>query len=194
MPDYSFLTAKYPAYVTKDQLYRIAHISKATAKYYLDNGFIPCVSSTKKTRRYKIALKDIIFFLEDRDRSPEKYYLPKHFNNPFLPSKERQYRQKPRNGNFADSYKLKRWSEVKDYRHYLEQQFADYPDMMTKSQIRQITGRSIAVIDTWIKGGDVKYIYTHSTYFIQKKSVIRYLYDRETHLCSAQSHSYIMES
>lgn len=186
MSDYSFLSAKYPQYVTKDQFYRIAHISKATAKYYLDNKIIPCRVTKKKTRRYTIALKDIISFLEERDKSPEKYYLPKHFNNPFLPSEERQYKQKPRNGNYADSYKLKRMVEIKDYRRYLDQQFGDYPDMMTKSQIRQITGHSVAVIDTWIKTDKVRYIYTHSTYFIQKKSVISYLFDRETHNCSAE--------
>lgn len=184
MSDYSFLADKYPEYVSKDQFYRIAHISKATAKYYLDNGFIPCRASKKKTRRYRIALKDIIFFMEERDKSPEKYYLPKHFNNPFLTGEERQRKRMPRNGNYADSYKLKRANEIKNYRHYLEQQFADYPDMMTKAQIRQVTGHSIPVLNTWIKSGKVKYIYTRSTHFVQKKSVISYLYDRETHSCN----------
>lgn len=189
MSDYSFLTAKYPEYVTKEQLCQIGHIGKKTAKYYLDNRVIPCRISKKKTRRYKIALKDIIFFMEDRDNSPEKYYLPKHFNNPFLTAEERQHRKMPRNGNYADTFKLKRRKEVKDYQRYLEQQFADYPDMMTRNQIRQITGHSVAVIDIWVKNSKVKHIYTHNTYFIQKKSVIDYLFDRETHICdTADSH------
>jgi intergrase/recombinase len=83
MSDYSFLINRYPEFVTKDQLYRICHISKKTALYYLENGVIPCIDSGKKTRRYKIAIKDIIFFLQDRDKNPEKYYLPNHFNNHF---------------------------------------------------------------------------------------------------------------
>ena len=76
MADYSFLLNSYPEIVTKDQFYRICHISKKTAKYYLDNGFIPCVNSKKKTRRYKIKTQDIVSFLEDRDANPSKYYLP----------------------------------------------------------------------------------------------------------------------
>lgn len=96
MSDYSFLLSKYPEYVTKDQFYRICHISKNTARYYLENGFIPCIDSGKKTRRFKIAIKDIISFLEDRDENPEKYYLPNHYNNPFLPGSIRKYKFKPR--------------------------------------------------------------------------------------------------
>ena len=96
MPDYSFLLSKYPEFVTKDQFYRICHISKNTALYYIKNGFIPCIDSGKKTRRYKIAIKDIIFFLEDRDKNPEKYYLPNHYNNPFLPGSIRRYKFKSR--------------------------------------------------------------------------------------------------
>lgn len=179
MADYSFLMDNYPETVSKDQFYRICHISKKTAKYYLDNGFIPCVASKKKTRRYNIKTKDIVLFLEDRETNPEKYYLPKHYDNPFLPGEQRQRKKMPRNGNYKDSYKLKFIHEVKDYRRYLGQQFEEYPDMMTAQQLRQITGHSIAVILSWCKDEKVRYIYHRSTYLIQKKSVISYLYERE---------------
>lgn len=181
MTDYSFLTEKYPVYVTKDQFYRICHISKKTAKYYLDNSFIPCIVSKKKTRRYKIKTKDIIAFLEDRDKNPEKYYLPNHYNNPFLPKGVSQYKRKsmPRNGKYKDEYKLKHINEVKDYQRYLEQQFADYPDMLTSKQIRQVAGHATSVIISWCNSGNVKFVKQNNTYFIQKKSVISYLHNRE---------------
>lgn len=179
MSDYSFLINKYPEFVTKDQFYRICHISKKTALYYLENGLIPCINSGKKTRKYKIAIKDIVFFLEDRDKDPNRYYLPNHYNNPFLPSKIRQYTPKPRTDGYKYGYKLKRMSEVTDYRKYLEQQFVDYPDMMTRSQVQQITGHSIEAILSWCKSGEVRYIRHHNAYLLQKKSVISYLFNRE---------------
>ncbi len=180
MSDYSFLVKSYPANVTKDQFYKICHISKNTAKYYLDNGFIPCVVSNKKTRRYKIKIGDIVSFLENRDKNPERYYLPKHFDNPFLRGEHRQHKKQPRNGNYKNCYKLKSISEIKDYLHYLEQQFIDYPDMMTAQQLRQITGHSIQVITSWCKDDKVRYIQHHGTYLIQKKSIISYLHNRES--------------
>lgn len=179
MSSYSFLIDKYPEYVTKDQFYRICHISKKTALYYLENGFIPCIDSGKKTRRFKIAIKDIIIFLEDRDKNPEKYYLPNHYNNPFLPSEIRQYKAKPQAKNNKYFYKLKRFNEVKDYQKYLEQQFSDYPDMMTRYQVQQITGHSIDTIRLWCQFDKVRYIRHHSTYLLQKKSIISYLFRRE---------------
>ena len=179
MSSYSYLIDKYPEYITKDQFYRICHISKKTALYYLENGFIPCIDSGKKTRRFKIAIKDIVVFLEDRDKNPEKYYLPNHYSNPFLPSEIRQYKAKPQAKNNKYFYKLKRFNEVKDYQKYLEQQFSDYPDMMTRYQVQQITGHSIDTIRLWCQSDKVRYIRHHSTYLLQKKSIISYLFRRE---------------
>ena len=183
MSDYCFLADKYPEYVSKDQFYRIAHISKKTAKYYLDNGFIPCKASKKKTRRYTIAIGDVIAFMEDRDKTPEKYFLPKHYNNPFLSGEIRQKNRKPRNGNYKNEYKLKKYEDVKNYQHYLEQQFHDYPDMLTGKQIRQVTGHSISVILSWCKDKKVKCARFRNAYLLQKQSVIDYLYDREKGIC-----------
>lgn len=59
MSDYSFLMKSYPEVVSKDQLYRICHISKQTAKYYLDNGLIPCVASKKKRGAIKSRRKTL---------------------------------------------------------------------------------------------------------------------------------------
>ncbi|QGZ99294.1 helix-turn-helix domain-containing protein [Dehalobacter restrictus] len=179
MSDYSFLIDRYPEFITKDQFYKICHISKNTAHHYLENGFIPCIDSGKKTRRYKIALKDIIFFLEDRDKNPEKYYLPNHYNNPFLPSEIRQYKAKPRPDTYKYAYKLKGLKEVKNYQKYLEQQFADYPDMLTRPQVQQITGYSVDTILLWCKSGKVRYIRHHNAYLLQKKSVIDYIFNLE---------------
>ena len=46
-----------PDIITKDQLYRICHISKSTALYLLRSGKIPCEYNGKKTRCYKIKKK-----------------------------------------------------------------------------------------------------------------------------------------
>ena len=191
MSDYSFLLKNYPETVSKDQFYQICHISKKTAKYYLDNGFIPCKDSKKKTRCYQIKTKDIVSFLEDRDANPSKYYLPNHYKNPFLPEEQRQHKRMPRNGNYKDSYKLKSANEVNDYQKYLSQQFFEYPDMMTSQHLRQITGHSITVIISWCKDKKVRYIFYRNTYLMQKKSVIKYLCEREmqdySHICGTAS-------
>lgn len=64
---------QYPKTMSKDQLYRVAHISKATALYLLQSGAIPCKDTGKKTRRYTIKTDDVIEYLRQREICPEKY-------------------------------------------------------------------------------------------------------------------------
>lgn len=65
-----------PEIITKDQLYKICHISKSTAQYLLRNGKIPCEYNGKKTRCYKIKKEDVIQYLENRKVFPECYSAP----------------------------------------------------------------------------------------------------------------------
>ena len=61
-----------PDRITKDQLYRICHISKSTARYLLQSGKIPCYYTGKQTRCYQIKKEDVIAYLEDRKRMPRR--------------------------------------------------------------------------------------------------------------------------
>ena len=65
-----------PDMITKDQLYRICHISKSTALYLLQSGKIPCEYTGRKTRCYKIKKEDVIAYLENRKVFPESYSAP----------------------------------------------------------------------------------------------------------------------
>ena len=47
--DYSILLEQYPEVVSKDQMYKICHISKRKATWLLENGVNPCQTSGKKT-------------------------------------------------------------------------------------------------------------------------------------------------
>ena len=74
-----YLKSTYPDVITKDQFYRICHISKKTASYLLDNGLVPCTNSGKQTRKYKIHIDDVITFLDARENNPLAFKTPKNF-------------------------------------------------------------------------------------------------------------------
>ena len=61
-----------PDVITKDQLYRICHISKSTALYLLQSGKIPCEYTGRKTRCYKIKKEDVIAYLDGGAGSPNR--------------------------------------------------------------------------------------------------------------------------
>ena len=72
----SEVLAQYPEYITKDQMYRICHISKKTCLFLLESGLVPNIDSGKKTRRFKIKTEDVIDYLKSRDDYPELYKAP----------------------------------------------------------------------------------------------------------------------
>lgn len=75
-PEYQKLLDEYPEVITKEQLWKICHISKRKATWLLENGYIPCTDTGKQTRRFTIRTKDIIRYLEDREKHPENYLTP----------------------------------------------------------------------------------------------------------------------
>lgn len=74
--DYSILLEQYPEVVSKDQMYKICHISKRKATWLLENGVIPCQDSGKKTRRFQIRTIDIVRYLAKRDSNPQEVSTP----------------------------------------------------------------------------------------------------------------------
>lgn len=46
---YEALRKEYPETITKEQFYKMAHISKATALHLLQSGLVPCKDTGKKT-------------------------------------------------------------------------------------------------------------------------------------------------
>ena len=68
---YQQILDEYPEYITKEQLYRICHISKKTAQNLLESGEIPCIDTGKKTHRFLIAAVDVVDYLRRRDSEPK---------------------------------------------------------------------------------------------------------------------------
>lgn len=73
---YQKLCMEYPEKISKEQLYKICHISKRKASYLLENGLIPCQDSGKMTRKYTIALKDVATFIDARKTNPMRFDMP----------------------------------------------------------------------------------------------------------------------
>ena len=67
---------EYPDIMNKEQMYKVCGISKSTARYLLESGIIPCTDTGKKTHRFLIKKDDVIKYMKDRERCPDKYRAP----------------------------------------------------------------------------------------------------------------------
>lgn len=162
---YKKLLAHYPSFVSKETFRIVCHISKRVARYYLQNGLVPCTDSGKKTRNYTIAMKDIVAFLIDREVNPEKYRLPRTEDSisPCLetekPSTTKEY--------------------VEGLKSYHTMLFREYPDLLTVLEAAELCGYSKKVVCGWLQGKKIKYFVTRGAYRIPKECLIAYMIGTE---------------
>ena len=157
--DYSYLLKEYPETISMDQLYKICHISKRKGKWLLEHGVIPCKDSGKKTRRFKIKIKDVIKFLEMQEAGKLKNMPPP--------------------GIFASKSPIKKPHYVKvnpsAFSALLKGQWKLKPDALNPDQVSELLGYTTTTISKWIKTGWLKAVPYRRSYLIPKEWLIFYL-------------------
>lgn len=147
-----------PDVITKDQLYRICHISKSTALYLLQSGKIPCEYTGKRTRCYKIKKEDIID-LEERKVFPESYSAPA--------------------GWYGGSYPVKMKREIppvvrEDMHDFYKGLLAKYPDVLTIDDVVKLTGYVKTSVNNWCRKGHLKSFKKNGCNYIPKVYLIEF--------------------
>ncbi len=63
-------TIKESEYMSGEQLWKYLHISKRKMKYLLENGYIPCTDTGKRTYRYQVKISDAEDFKRKLENDP----------------------------------------------------------------------------------------------------------------------------
>ena len=158
---YQLIIDHYPPVITKDQLYRICHISKRTACYLLESGLLPSVTNGKKTRKYKIQTTDVVEFLKLRDKAPERFLTPKGWYAPHKPEHLR-------------------WIPLSlEETHNLETQYKMrmllYPDVLTSSQAAKVTHVVHSTITKWCRLGKLKHFTSGTKIMIPQPWLLEFM-------------------
>lgn len=165
---YEVLRSEYPETISKDQFYRMAHISKATALYLLQSGLVPCKDSGKKTRRYTIRTDDVICYMIDREIHPEIYRAPDqwyqhrsgHYNSRVTYRKELM--------NLSDDEKTA-------FRKYIEEEFQQYGDLLTIVEVTEAIGYCDTSLHRWCNTKKLKAFRISGKCLIPKISLTDFL-------------------
>lgn len=148
-----------PDVITKEQFYRICHISKSTALYLLKSGVVPCEYSGKKTRCYKIKKDDVQKYLESKGKFPEYYAAPKGWY--------------ASNCTATIPGKLSEDTTKKLYAYYNEL-LSDYKDVVFAQDVVKLTGYAKATINGWCAKGHIKHFVKDNKYYIPKVFLIEF--------------------
>lgn len=173
MKYYDEVRKQYPETISKDQFYRIAHISKATALYLLQSGLVPCRDTGKKTRRYTIRIDDVIIYMIEREKYPEVYQAPKNWY-------KKRSRGKSNQSNIMKAPMKLLPKDRKAFIKYMEKRLDRYDDLMKVSDVIEVIGYSDTSIHRWCKDEKIKAFYVSSKYLIPKICFIEFLLSEDT--------------
>ena len=158
---------QYPEYITKDQMYRICHISKKTCLFLLESGLVPNIDSAKKTRRFKIKTVDVIQYLKDRDDYPELFKAPDGF-----------YKGKGGDKKAPSFDEVFTQEDLIRMRQYYERLLKNNPDVMSVEQVAQFTGYNKNSVSRWCGKKELKCFYIKQRYQIPKEYLLDFLVSR----------------
>ena len=162
------LRSEYPNGLSKEQFYKIAHISKATARYLLQSGKVPCKDTGKKTRCYLIQVEDVIFYLQDREAHPDKYLAIDGWYSA---------NSKVRKDFISYRQELRRISkkQVKKLKEHIETQTDEVGDLLNIKMISKVTGYSCSSICRWCESGRLRSFRISGAYNVPKEWLVEFL-------------------
>lgn len=162
----SEVLAQYPEYITKDQMYRICHISKKICLFLLESVLVPNIDSGKKTRRFKIKTEDVIV-LKSHDDYPELYKAPDGY---YIGNGGKQ-----KAPSFDEVFTKE---DLERMRQYYENRLRTYPYVMTVEQVAQFTGYYKNSVGRWCSKQQVKCFFIRQRFYIPKEYLLDFLVSR----------------
>lgn len=159
--DYSALLTEYPEIISMDQLYRICHISKRKAKWLLENGYIPCQDSGKKTWRFKIKTIDVVAYLHTLEVSPQKATPPAGLFSSCCQSKREvnPISQLP----------------IIEFKRFLSHKWRAAPDALQVGDIVGLTGYTRSTVGQWVCKKRLRSVSCPDHTLIAKKWLISFI-------------------
>ena len=153
------MLSSLPQVMSGEQVRCALHISKRKCAWMLNNGFIKCQNTGKRTRKYTVLKEDLLTYIEDSAKHPEKYVTP---HAEFSTAKCGNNRKpRPRKTGFPSSL-------PSTFRLWLEQEFESVPDALTIPQVIATTGYADNTVNRWLRQGYLKSVQTQTTRIIPK--------------------------
>lgn len=154
---------KHPDYITKEQMFRICHISKKTCTFLLESGRVPYTDIGKKTHRYKIKTSDVIHYLHTRDDYPELFKAPEGFYK-----KNGSKKAPSLHAVFSDN-------DLQRMRQFYRTKLEDEPEVLTAGQIAKFTGYHKNSVVRWCSKNELKNFLIRQQFYIPKEYLLDFL-------------------
>ncbi len=156
---------KLPDEISLEDLRIVCHISKSTARYYLQLGLIHCKHNGKKTHCYYIKKSDLITALKEYEDNPSKFTIPK----------EVHAGKKAPKKHFSVTQLSERELESSIAKSFYQNKLKEFPDLIYSDQAAEVTGYTRKTVIRWCSKGHLPYLYKHPKTYIPKKDFLLFL-------------------
>lgn len=169
------MLSEYGDILSGEQVRRILHISKRKCAWMLNNGYIKCKNSGKKSRKYTVLKSDLIEFIEESKRCPEKYVLPCG-----------EFSSGSKNATIGVTSQIGSPTPLPDidvdaFREWLDTEFSCLPDALTVQEVADTTGYNKHSVERWIRNGHLKCVNVQGGVKIVPKAWLVKFYCRYGH-------------
>ena len=149
------------AYLSADELYRYLHISKRKLKFLLENDYIPCIDTGKKTHRFLIKASDAKDFKRRMDT--EQGFLSElygQFNSDIYKPRKKLIEPTPEN--------------CAAFQDFLTMKWADYPDALPTKLAAELIGCAPQRVGDWMRKGVISSVSVGGMRYCGKAEFIAY--------------------
>ena len=140
------LFIRYPDGVNKEIFRKVCHVSPRMAQYLLESQLVPCTIKDQKSHKYTITTADMVAYLRDREKHPERYCYPSERDK--YTQAQRSKRRKAR-GRLSDAQLRAITDEA--YDAACQNLLASCPDVMKVDQVRHVIGYSYKSYVNWYR-------------------------------------------
>lgn len=149
------------AYLSADELYRYLHISKRKLKFLLENEYIPCIDTGKKTHRFLIKVSDAKDFKRRMDTESEFLVeLYGQFNSGVYKPRKKLIEPTPEN--------------CLSFQKFLTERWADFPDALLTKLAAELVGCAPQRVGDWMRKGMISSISICGIRYCSKGEFIAY--------------------
>lgn len=124
-----------PETLSKEQFYKLCHISKSTALHLLKSGIVPSVNTGRKTHCYQIKREDVKEYLEKRAIFPESFSAPSGW---YCNKKTKTSKRVPP-------------KILEDMTMFYIEKLKNYPSILTAAQVCSFTGYRSSSVTRWCR-------------------------------------------
>lgn len=140
------LFIRYPDGVNKEIFRKVCHVSPRMAQYLLESQLVPCTIKDQKSHKYTITTADMVAYLRDREKHPERYCYPSERDK--YAQAQKSKRRKAR-GRLSDAQLRAITDEA--YDAACQKVLASCPDVMKIDQARHVIGYSYKSYVNWYR-------------------------------------------